>query len=90
MPRADSPGESPFGAVLWARIPHEVVPIPSKSSPNLREEPHDLLSAASSRALAICRPTARRPNGLVLRGGHLAAERGNTTQIDQSFNVAKN
>ena len=29
------------------------------------------------------------PNGLILRGGHIAAEWGNTRQIDQTFSVAK-
>src|SRR5580692_10331443 len=29
------------------------------------------------------------PNGLVLRGGHIVAEWGNTWQIDQTFSVAK-
>ena len=29
------------------------------------------------------------PNGLVLRGGHIVAEWGNTRQIDQTFSVAK-
>ena len=29
------------------------------------------------------------PNGLILRGGHIVAEWGNTRQIDQTFSVAK-
>lgn len=29
------------------------------------------------------------PNGLILRGGHIVAEWGNTKQIDQTFSVAK-
>src|SRR5262249_32942031 len=29
------------------------------------------------------------PNGLILRGGKVAAEWGNTSQIDQTFSVAK-
>lgn len=29
------------------------------------------------------------PNGLILRGGHIVAEWGNTQQIDQTFSVAK-
>jgi len=39
-------------------------------------------------ALGPVRPRGG-PNGLVLRRGHIVAEWGNTTQIDQTFSVAK-
>src|SRR5690349_15984182 len=39
-------------------------------------------------ALGPVRPRGG-PNGLVLRGGHIVAEWGDTTQIDQTFSVAK-
>lgn len=39
-------------------------------------------------ALGPVRPRGG-PNGLVLRGGRIVAEWGNTTQIDQTFSVAK-
>ena len=39
-------------------------------------------------ALGPVRPRGA-PNGLVLRGGHIVAEWGDTAQIDQTFSVAK-
>ena len=38
--------------------------------------------------LGLVRPRGG-PNGLILRGGHIVAEWGNTRQIDQTFSVAK-